>query len=135
LGEEEVEKLACTARSRTLGVRLVRRAEFVQHATEGLSAPGIAAKIGLCGATVRFWLKRFNERGLGGLEEDRCSVLFFTVDCSRVSKWTTGDNNTGPTMLVFRHLGPARGTAPDRLRNERQTGHASPQFAAYCSGL
>src|SRR4051794_41925656 len=26
--------------------------------------------MGLCGATVRFWLKRFNERGLPGLEED-----------------------------------------------------------------
>jgi transposase len=24
----------------------------------------------LCGATVRFWLKRFNARGLAGLEED-----------------------------------------------------------------
>ena len=26
--------------------------------------------MGLCGATVRFWLKRFNERGLPGLEEE-----------------------------------------------------------------
>ena len=26
--------------------------------------------MGLCGATVRFWLKRFNERGLCGLEEE-----------------------------------------------------------------
>jgi transposase len=43
----------------------------VQHAAEGLSAPGIAAKAGLCGATSRFWLKRFNEHGLGGLEEDK----------------------------------------------------------------
>ena len=46
------------------------RAQIIQHAVDGLSAPGIAAKMGLCGATVRFWLKRFNERGLPGLEED-----------------------------------------------------------------
>jgi transposase len=26
--------------------------------------------MGLCGATVRFWLRRFNERGLRGLEEE-----------------------------------------------------------------
>src|SRR3954454_6780600 len=26
--------------------------------------------MGLCGATVRFWLKRFNERGLSGLAEE-----------------------------------------------------------------
>ena len=37
---------------------------------DGLSAPEVAAKMGLCGATVRFWLKRFNARGLAGLEED-----------------------------------------------------------------
>ena len=41
-----------------------------QAVEEGLSAPEIAARMGLCGATVRFWLKRFNERGLQGLEED-----------------------------------------------------------------
>src|SRR4029078_4366782 len=47
-----------------LGAGLVRRAQIIQHAVDGLSAPGIAAKMGLCGATVRFWLRRFNERGL-----------------------------------------------------------------------
>ena len=26
--------------------------------------------MGPCGSTVRFWLKRFNARGLAGLEED-----------------------------------------------------------------
>ena len=69
LSEEEAEELARLVRSRTLGAELVRRAQIVQHAVDGLSAPGIAAKMGLCGATVRFWLRRFNERGLPGLEE------------------------------------------------------------------
>src|SRR5690242_21611762 len=70
LGDEEVAELAHMARSRTLGAGLVRRAQIVQHAADGLSAPEIAAKMDLCGATVRFWLKRFNERGLSGLAED-----------------------------------------------------------------
>ena len=70
LGEEEAAELARLARSRTLGAGLVRRAQIVQHAIEGLSAPEIAAKMELCGATVRFWLKRFNERGLRGLAAD-----------------------------------------------------------------
>src|SRR5690349_23604117 len=69
LGEEEAAELGCMACSRTLGAGLVRRAQLVQHAAAGLSAPEIAAKMNLCGATVRFWLKRFNERGLGGLAE------------------------------------------------------------------
>src|SRR3954452_10800876 len=70
LGEEEAAELGYMTRSRTLGAGLVRRAQIVQHAAEGLSAPGIAAKLGLCGATVRFWLQRFTERGLSGLAED-----------------------------------------------------------------
>src|ERR671910_2594428 len=71
LSDDETQELARMARSRTLGAGLVRRAQIVQHALqEGLSAPDIPARMGLCGATVRFWLKRFNERGLPGLEED-----------------------------------------------------------------
>src|SRR5215210_3271130 len=62
LSEEEAHRLAGVTRSQKLGAGLVRRAQIIQHAVDGLSAPGIAAKMGLCGATVRFWLKRFNER-------------------------------------------------------------------------
>src|SRR3954471_12642368 len=64
LSEEEAHRLARMTRSQKLGAGLVRRAQIVQHAVDGLSAPGIAARMDLCGATVRFWLKRFNERGL-----------------------------------------------------------------------
>jgi transposase len=70
VSEEEREKLERTARSRTAGAGLVRRAQIVGHALEGLKAPEISARLGLCGATVRHWLKRFNARGLQGLEED-----------------------------------------------------------------
>jgi transposase len=58
------------ARSRTVGAGLVRRAQIILHALEDLKAPEISARMGLCGATVRHWLKRFNARGLPGLEED-----------------------------------------------------------------
>src|ERR1043165_10230238 len=70
LSEEEGHRLARMTRSQKLGAGLVRRAQIIQHAVDGLSAPGIAAKMGLCGAPVRFWLRRFNERGLDGLEEE-----------------------------------------------------------------
>jgi transposase len=69
-GDKEREELARMARSRTLGAGLVRRAQIVMHALEGLKAPEIGARMGLCGATVRHWLKRFNARGLEGLAED-----------------------------------------------------------------
>src|SRR3954466_5693405 len=70
LREGEGHRLARMTRSQKLGAGLVRRAQIIQHAVDGLSAPGIAARMGLCGATGRFWLKRFNERGLSGLEEE-----------------------------------------------------------------
>jgi len=70
VSDEERENLTQLARSRTRGAGLVRRAQIVVHALAGLSAPTIAAQMDLCGHTVRFWLKRFNERGLQGLEED-----------------------------------------------------------------
>ena len=71
LGDVEADEVARMARSRTLGAGLVRRAQIVRHRVEeGLSEPEIAARMGLCGATVRFWLKRSNERGLQGLDED-----------------------------------------------------------------
>ena len=55
LSDDEAQGLARMARSRTLGAGLVRRAQIVRHAVQdGLSAPEIAAKMGLCGATVRF---------------------------------------------------------------------------------
>jgi transposase len=67
---EEVSELKELARSRKRGAGLVRRAQIIVHAVEGLTAPEIAARMDLCGKTVRFWLQRFNERGFDGLEED-----------------------------------------------------------------
>ena len=66
----EAEDLARMTRSRTVGAGLVRRARIVQHAVAGLSPPEIAARLDMCKATVRFWLKRFNAQGLSGLKEE-----------------------------------------------------------------
>jgi transposase len=70
LTAEETSQLTELARSRTRAAGLVRRAQIVLHAVEGLTASEIAARMELCCETVRFWLKRFNERGLAGLAED-----------------------------------------------------------------
>src|SRR5690349_7023608 len=70
VSDEERDELGRMARSRTVGAGLVRRARIVLHALEGLKAPDISTRMDLCGATVRHWLKRFNARGLQGLEED-----------------------------------------------------------------
>ncbi len=70
LSAEEMESLRQLARSHKRGAGLVRRAQIVLHTVEGLSPSATAARMDLNGDTVRFWLKRFNERGLPGLEDD-----------------------------------------------------------------
>src|SRR5215216_3123686 len=70
VSDEEREEPGRMARSRTAGAGLVRRAQIVLHALEGLKAPEISARMDLGGVTVRRWLRRFNARGLQGLEED-----------------------------------------------------------------
>src|SRR3954462_14449164 len=70
VSDEAREELGRMARSRTVGAGLVRRAQIVLHALEGLKAPAIGAPLEACGAPVRPWCKGFNGRGLEGLAED-----------------------------------------------------------------
>ena len=67
--DEEQTELTRMARSRTLCAGRVKRAQLVLLAAEGRQAREIAEKLRLHARTARFWLKRFNARGLAGLEE------------------------------------------------------------------
>lgn len=69
-GDEADELARWPARARPVPALFDERRSCGTRWRRALSAPEIAARMGLCGATVRFWLKRFNERGLAGLEED-----------------------------------------------------------------
>ena len=69
VSEEERKTLGQMARSHTLGAGLVRRAQIVLHALEGLKAPDISARMDLGGKTVRHWLQRQRARA-ARLEED-----------------------------------------------------------------
>jgi Homeodomain-like domain len=68
LTDDERAEVQRITRSHTLGAAFVRRAWIVVHAMSGLKAEEIASRMGLCG--VRYWINRFNARGLKGLEED-----------------------------------------------------------------
>jgi transposase len=70
LTEDERTEIQRITRSHTLGAAFVRRAQIVVHAMSGLKAEEIASRMDLCGNTVRYWINRFNARGLDGLEED-----------------------------------------------------------------
>ena len=70
LTDDERTEVQRITRSHTLGAAFVRRAQIVAHAMSGLKAEEIASRMDLCGNTVRYWINRFNARGLDGLEED-----------------------------------------------------------------
>src|ERR1700759_1600653 len=106
---------------------LVRRAQIVLHAVEEqLSAPEVAARMGLCGETVRFWLKRFNERGLGGLEADMRSGRPPTYTAEERSAVLAAARRVGPAVRVV-DAGPLGGLfGREGHRHEAQPGERSP---------
>lgn len=67
---EEIERIGELARSRTAPVRAAERARIIWLAREGRCVPAIARELGIHPETIRFWLKRFNERGLAGLRDE-----------------------------------------------------------------
>ncbi len=66
---EERTKLERAVRAKAAPVRLVERARIVLLALAGLTAPKIAAQVGVGEATARQWIRRFNAAGLPGLDD------------------------------------------------------------------
>ncbi len=69
LSAEEADALGRLARSRTEPARKVERARICWLAHEGRRVAAIAAEVGVCEATSRTWIKRFNAGGLAGLRD------------------------------------------------------------------
>ncbi len=66
---DEADRLERLARSRTAPARAVERAAIIWQAHQGARVPAIARTVGVCEATVRTWLRRFNGHGLAGLAD------------------------------------------------------------------
>jgi transposase len=69
LTAEEAATIKRLAHSRTDPARAVERAQVIWRARQGARVPAIARALGVCEATVRTWLKRFNAAGLDGLAD------------------------------------------------------------------
>src|ERR671910_224960 len=90
-------------RSHTLGAAFVRRAQIVVHAMSGLKAEEIARRMDLCG--VRYWINRFNARGLDGLEEDRPTAdLFGRAAQRRHHRGPDPAKRAGPALCLLDRL-------------------------------
>ena len=57
------------AHSRAAPARAVERAQLVWRARRGARVPAVARALGVCEATVRLWLTRFNAHGVEGLAD------------------------------------------------------------------
>jgi transposase len=68
--DEERAIVERTARSRTAAIRQVERARIIQASAEGKEVAEIAGELGVKDHKVRKWIKRFNERGVAGLEDE-----------------------------------------------------------------
>jgi hypothetical protein len=71
LREGEAEDLARMTRSRTLGAGLVRRAQIVQHAVEGLSPPEIAPRLDVSNRLLKNPLPRRGRIGFDSAQDRR----------------------------------------------------------------
>jgi transposase len=69
LTAEEARAIERLAQSRTAPARAVERARIVWAAHRGARVPAIARELGVCEATVRLWLARFDARGMDGLAD------------------------------------------------------------------
>jgi transposase len=69
LTDDERRSIDRLAHSRTEPARAVERAQMVWRAHQGEHVPAIAQALGVRPATVRLWLKRFEEGGMDGLKD------------------------------------------------------------------
>lgn len=86
LTDEEKAALEKLARSRTAAAREVERARIILLASTGQRVPVLAAQLALSAATVRTWLKRFNKKGLDGLQDRRRCGRPATYNAAQVAE-------------------------------------------------
>lgn len=66
---QERQQIERTAHSRTEAARSVERARIVLYMSQGMRVPAVASLLNISEKTTELWLKRFNEKGLAGLDD------------------------------------------------------------------
>lgn len=85
LTTDELTKVERLAHSRKEAARLVQRARVIWLSRHGYRVPEIAAEVDLSEPSVRLWIKRFNDRGLPGLDDEPRSGRPATYTSEQVS--------------------------------------------------
>ena len=96
LTDGEATALEHLAHSRTAPARAVERARIIWAVHQGEGVRATATARGVDPETVRRWLKRFNTRGLAGLEDrPRCGRKPTYSPAQVVSQRRTGSGRRG----------------------------------------
>lgn len=97
LSQEQREDLERSARSRTLPVRLVERAQIVLGAAIGWDNQQIAKKLGLCRQAVGRWRERCAAEGLR--HKPRATAIS-RLSCPAAARSTIRDRSTSRASSV-----------------------------------
>lgn len=134
LTEEERKKLTQLAKSRTVSVRLARRAQIVLLAAAGQRNDAIAEVLGIGRVQVGRWRERYAEGGLAAIERDlprggRPSK----VDTAEVVRLTTQTLPKAATHWSTRTLAAKVGVSDTTVlrHNSRQHLSCCPIFGVH----
>lgn len=115
LTREERLQLESIARSRSMPHGLVRRAQIVLGAADGLGTSELARRYGVSRPTVNLWRRRWREAGLAGLHTELRPGRPRTIDDERVADLVATVLNSKPegqTHWSVRSLAAQTGVSP-----------------------
>lgn len=142
LSEQERSRLKQLARSRTVSVRLARRAQIVLLAAQGMHNDAIAQQLGVGRVQVGRWRRRYLEGGLAAIEQDLPrGGRPLQADVAEIVRLTTQTLPEAATQWSTRTLGAkvgvsdttvlrvwrAHGLKPHRVRSFKVS--RDPRFA------
>jgi len=120
LTSEQRQQLQTAARSRSLPLRVVERAQIVLLAADGLRNDQIAGRLSTSRFKVSRWRERYARQGFAGIEKDAPrpgrtpAVTPETVE--RMVQMTTREKPSAATHWSTRTLAAAVGVSPSTVR-------------------
>jgi transposase len=120
LTREQRQQLQAAARSRSLPVRMVERAQIILLAAAGLRNDQIAQRMSISRFKVSRWRERYAQQGWAGIEKDAprpgrpAATTPETVD--RIVHMTTQEKPRQATHWSTRTLASAVGVSPSTVR-------------------
>jgi transposase len=117
LTDEQKRELSTYARSRSVAVRLVERANIILQAAEGRRDQEIATALQLGRHTVARWRARFLRYGIRGIEKDAPRPgRTRTIDQEEIIRKTTQEKPANATHWTTRTLARALGISEASVR-------------------